>query len=233
MSRTKQHDHNTNSTLFTVSLLKTLRYLHLFIGAAALLAGLFASVPFLTQSAPISYPGLLAILTGLINLQQFAQQRTADRGMAGGVALVGSALLIVSACIPFGALLIHPMFADWSIWALSAAITGVCLHTLIVLVQELAAIQRAPRPAKKAAKPKASSNGGSGRENGTVKWFNTSKGFGFITRDDGGDVFVHFRSIQGEGHRALQEGQRVSYVVANRDKGLQAEDVTILNERKR
>ena len=103
----------------------------------------------------------------------------------------------------------------------------------ILLVQELAAIQRAPRPAKKAAKPKASSNGGSGRENGTVKWFNTSKGFGFITRDDGGDVFVHFRSIQGEGHRALQEGQRVSYVVANRDKGLQAEDVTILNERKR
>ena len=94
MSRTKQHDHNTNSTLFTVSLLKTLRYLHLFIGAAALLAGLFASVPFLTPSAPISYPGLLAILTGLINLQQFAQQRTADRGMAGGVALVVASLVL-------------------------------------------------------------------------------------------------------------------------------------------
>ncbi|WP_339487860.1 cold-shock protein [Pseudomonas sp. EL_65y_Pfl2_R95] len=63
------------------------------------------------------------------------------------------------------------------------------------------------------------------RENGTVKWFNTSKGFGFISRDSGDDIFVHFRAIRGEGHRVLVEGQRVEFSVMQRDKGLQAEDV--------
>ncbi|WXL28008.1 cold-shock protein [Ectopseudomonas mendocina] len=64
------------------------------------------------------------------------------------------------------------------------------------------------------------------RETGTVKWFNTSKGFGFISRDSGDDIFVHFRAIRGEGHRVLIEGQRVEFSVMQRDKGLQAEDVT-------
>ncbi|WP_256665851.1 cold-shock protein [Pseudomonas sp. 8Z] len=63
------------------------------------------------------------------------------------------------------------------------------------------------------------------RETGTVKWFNTSKGFGFISRDCGEDIFVHFRAIRGEGHRVLVEGQRVEFSVMQRDKGLQAEDV--------
>ncbi|WP_259651447.1 cold-shock protein [Pseudomonas sp. NCCP-436] len=66
------------------------------------------------------------------------------------------------------------------------------------------------------------------RETGTVKWFNTSKGFGFISRDSGEDIFVHFRAIRGEGHRILIEGQRVEFSVMQRDKGLQAEDVTPL-----
>ena len=65
------------------------------------------------------------------------------------------------------------------------------------------------------------------RETGTVKWFNTNKGFGFITRDNGDDVFVHFRSIRGQGHRALIEGQRVEFNVTKGEKGLQAEDVAI------
>lgn len=65
------------------------------------------------------------------------------------------------------------------------------------------------------------------RESGTVKWFNTSKGFGFITRDNGDDVFVHFRSIRGQGHRTLFEGQRVEFNITEGDKGLQAEDVAI------
>lgn len=65
----------------------------------------------------------------------------------------------------------------------------------------------------------------SDRETGTVKWFNTSKGFGFISRDSGDDVFVHFRAIRGEGHRVLVEGQRVEFTVMDREKGLQAEDV--------
>lgn len=63
------------------------------------------------------------------------------------------------------------------------------------------------------------------REQGTVKWFNVSKGFGFIIREDGEEIFVHFRSIRGEGRRSLRDGQRVSFVVAQSDKGPQAEDV--------
>ncbi len=66
------------------------------------------------------------------------------------------------------------------------------------------------------------------REGGTVKWFNVTKGFGFITRDQGDDVFVHFRSIRGTGHRSLSEGQRVKFEVVKSDKGLQAEDVSIV-----
>jgi CspA family cold shock protein len=63
------------------------------------------------------------------------------------------------------------------------------------------------------------------REEGEVKWFNVSKGFGFITKDNGEEIFVHFRSIRGEGRRGLKDGQRVSFVEANTDKGPQAEDV--------
>jgi CspA family cold shock protein len=67
--------------------------------------------------------------------------------------------------------------------------------------------------------------GATTRENGTVKWFNVSKGFGFIVKDDGEEIFVHFRSIRGEGRRGLRDGQAVSFVVAQSDKGPQAEDV--------
>lgn len=67
---------------------------------------------------------------------------------------------------------------------------------------------------------------GDGREVGTVKWFNAAKGFGFITRDNGEDIFVHFRSIQGKGHRSLGEGQKVVFAVADGDKGLQAVEVS-------
>jgi cold shock protein len=66
-------------------------------------------------------------------------------------------------------------------------------------------------------------------ETGTVKWFNDAKGFGFISREGGGeDLFVHFRSIQGSGFKSLQEGQKVSFVVAQGPKGLQADQVTPL-----
>jgi CspA family cold shock protein len=69
---------------------------------------------------------------------------------------------------------------------------------------------------------------GLNREDGVVKWFNVTKGFGFITRDSGEDVFVHFRSIRGEGHRSLQDGQKVSFNVIESDKGIQADDVTVV-----
>jgi CspA family cold shock protein len=67
------------------------------------------------------------------------------------------------------------------------------------------------------------------REKGSVKWFNPSKGYGFITRDSGGDVFVHFQSIQSDGFKTLEEGQQVEFTVAEGKKGLQAQDVTVVN----
>lgn len=68
------------------------------------------------------------------------------------------------------------------------------------------------------------------REQGTVKWFNVSKGFGFITRGEDDDVFVHFRNIRGRGHRSLAEGQKVRFYVRESDKGLQAEDVSVVRD---
>ncbi|GIT24358.1 MAG TPA: cold shock domain-containing protein [Gammaproteobacteria bacterium] len=63
------------------------------------------------------------------------------------------------------------------------------------------------------------------RHNGTVKWFNERKGFGFIAREDGADVFVHYREIRGDGFKTLAEGQRVEFSLVTRDKGPAAEDV--------
>jgi CspA family cold shock protein len=79
---------------------------------------------------------------------------------------------------------------------------------------------------KSSASPARTENSGDAdREEGEVKWFNVSKGFGFITKDDGEEIFVHFRSIRGDGRRSLKDGQRVSFHVADSDKGPQAEDV--------
>lgn len=65
------------------------------------------------------------------------------------------------------------------------------------------------------------------RESGSVKWFNAKKGYGFITRDAGDDIFVHYRNIEGDGSRSIADGQRVTFVVVHSDKGLQAEEVEI------
>jgi len=65
----------------------------------------------------------------------------------------------------------------------------------------------------------------SGRIKGIVKWFNNAKGFGFITHDNGDDVFVHFRSIRGDGYRTLTQGQQVEFALEQGPKGLHAEDV--------
>jgi CspA family cold shock protein len=93
-----------------------------------------------------------------------------------------------------------------------------------------AAAQQSVGQEKSARKPRSSqpqqtSVPDGPREEGEVKWFNVSKGFGFIVRGDGEEIFVHFRSIRGEGRRSLRDGQRVSFVVAESDKGPQAEDV--------
>lgn len=66
------------------------------------------------------------------------------------------------------------------------------------------------------------------KEKGTVKWFNSSKGFGFVTRDQGGDVFVHYSSISSDGFKTLEEGQKVEFDVQEGPKGLQAHNVSLI-----
>ena len=69
----------------------------------------------------------------------------------------------------------------------------------------------------------------SDRETGKVKWFNSNKGFGFITRDEGSDIFVHYTAIRGDGFRTLKEEQMVEFSVTESEKGLQASDVVVLS----
>ncbi|MFF8281010.1 cold-shock protein [Streptomyces lateritius] len=69
----------------------------------------------------------------------------------------------------------------------------------------------------------------SSRQNGTVKWFNDEKGFGFITPDNGeADLFVHFKAIQSDGFKSLKEGQQVSFIATRGQKGMQAEEVQVV-----
>ena len=65
------------------------------------------------------------------------------------------------------------------------------------------------------------------REKGVVKWFNAAKGYGFLARENGEEVFVHFSAIEASGYRSLDEGSRVSFVVKRGPKGLQAEQVSL------
>ena len=67
------------------------------------------------------------------------------------------------------------------------------------------------------------------REEGTVKWFNNTKGYGFIGREKGGDVFVHYSGIAGQGYRTLNEGDRVDFMVEEDSRGLKAVDVKKVN----
>lgn len=113
-------------------------------------------------------------------------------------------------------------------------LTAILLTVLLVfllslgaawLAQRLRQVQRQPARHKKSRSRKVQAVSDGPREQGQVKWFNASKGFGFITRDNGEDVFVHFRSIRGEGHRMLKDGQRVEFAVSMGSKGPQADDV--------
>jgi len=68
----------------------------------------------------------------------------------------------------------------------------------------------------------------SDRITGTVKWFNGSKGYGFLAQEDGPDVFVHYTAIRAEGYRNLEEGQQVEFSIVEGPRGLQAEDVVVI-----
>lgn len=113
--------------------------------------------------------------------------------------------------------------------------TSASLATFIVIFAGVAIAAFTSGGSTTRARPvAASSNSGnsssgsssnSDAETGSVKWFNVKKGYGFITRDSGDDVFVHYRNIVGDGRRSIADGQRVSFVVVDGDKGLQADEV--------
>lgn len=70
----------------------------------------------------------------------------------------------------------------------------------------------------------------SSRETGSVKWFNNRKGFGFVQLPDGREAFVHYRSVRGDGYKSLEENQKVEFTLKEGEKGLQAEDVVVLDD---
>lgn len=106
-------------------------------------------------------------------------------------------------------------------WALAFSVA--LLSSLLTLI--IKGFRRRPAAAT-ARNTKATPASNGKKETGSVKWFNASKGFGFITRANGEEIFVHFRSIVGQ--RSLRDGQRVEFAVTNGSKGLQAEEVVAL-----
>ncbi|NRH26554.1 cold-shock protein [Pseudomonas sp. MS19] len=192
-----------------------LKIVHLVTGIAALL---LSFVPALGNTAPsmLQHPdALYLILFAMTNLILAPQLPIWHQGSRAALQNLVSVLLILATALQALALLapLTEIAGQPAIlFSLAIAALGVLLHLIIN-------IRLQPRTSSKSTAIAGD------RETGTVKWFNTSKGFGFISRDSGDDIFVHFRAIRGEGHRVLVEGQRVEFSVMQRDKGLQAEDV--------
>ena len=193
-----------------------LKIVHLLTGIAALLLSLIPSlrsdaVPYLQQP-----DALYLALFGLLNLILAPVIPYWNKGSRHHLQNLVSALLVLVVVLQTLTLLAPmPVIGGQPavLVSLLTALTAVVLHLAISFYKSSPSTSAAP------------SYDMSNRDTGTVKWFNTSKGFGFISRDSGDDIFVHFRAIRGEGHRVLVEGQRVEFSVMNRDKGLQAEDV--------
>lgn len=191
-----------------------LKIVHLLTGLAALL---FSIVPSLSSNAPslLQQPDALGLaLLGLLNLLLAPQLPIWHAGLRHQLQILVSVLLVLGTLLQALILLAPlPVIANQTatLFSLLTVLAAVLLH----LATNLRLQTRSRTPAQNTTN----------RETGTVKWFNTSKGFGFISRDSGDDIFVHFRAIRGEGHRVLVEGQRVEFSVMQRDKGLQAEDV--------
>ena len=212
-----------------------LKIVHLLAGVIALV---LSFIPSLSGGMPLLlHPDAIALLLiGLLNLQFIPSAKLHSHNQSRPVVMTASSLLVLAAAIQ-ASILLAPIRdiagQPATLASLLLAFVGVLLHVAAAQVRNERRPHTHTRPRSAAstsrtAAPQSARDvaPGPGRETGTVKWFNTSKGFGFISRDSGDDVFVHFRAIRGEGHRVLVEGQRVEFTVAMRDKGLQAEDVT-------
>lgn len=202
-----------------------LKIVHVLTGVLALLLSFVPSLrgdlPLLLQPA-----ALCLLMIGLLNIQ-FIPSITANTDPRTRPVLLGVSVLLVLAAAAQALILLLPLEQIAGQPATLASLLLVFVAVLLHLATTRT--QRQPqRERPRQQRAPAASVGGAGRETGTVKWFNTSKGFGFISRDSGDDVFVHFRAIRGEGHRVLTEGQRVEFTIMMRDKGLQAEDVVTL-----
>ncbi|SDH96363.1 cold shock protein (beta-ribbon, CspA family) [Pseudomonas panipatensis] len=188
-----------------------LKIVHLLTGAIALLLSFIPTlradaIPYL-QNADAVYLALLGLTSLLLTPTSSKTQQ---------VQSLVSALIVLAVVLQI-LILLAPLPAIGDQPAILLPLLILAVAAALQLVGKLNKSQ--PQAAQQ---PQASAED---RETGTVKWFNTSKGFGFISRDSGEDIFVHFRAIRGEGHRILIEGQRVEFSVVQRDKGLQAEDV--------
>ncbi|SDG70445.1 cold shock protein (beta-ribbon, CspA family) [Pseudomonas benzenivorans] len=191
-----------------------LKIVHLLTGFTALLLSFAPSL----GHAPLPFlqdPDALCLaLFGLLNLFLAPQLPIWHAGLRHHLQNLVSALLVLGTLLQ-ALILLAPLPAIAGLPATLFSLLAVIAAALLHLATNLRLQTRSSTPTQ---------NMGD-RETGTVKWFNTSKGFGFISRDSGDDIFVHFRAIRGEGHRVLVEGQRVEFSVMQRDKGLQAEDV--------
>ncbi|WP_186662377.1 cold-shock protein [Pseudomonas xantholysinigenes] len=195
------------------------KIVHLVTGVAALLLSLIPSLktdatPFLQQPDAI----YLALL-GLLNLVLAPVLPQYYKDMRQQLQRASSILLVLAVVLQTLTLLARPELGNLP--ALTCTVLATALHLAAGFV----------RGTRKARSNQGITQDTGKRDTGTVKWFNTSKGFGFISRDSGDDIFVHFRAIRGEGHRVLVEGQRVEFSVMHRDKGLQAEDVVAVSRR--
>lgn len=189
-----------------------LKIVHLVTGVAALLLSLIPSLrsdalPYLQQSDAI-YLALLGLTSLLLAPSNNLKHPSALQSLATALVVLAVVLQILILLAPL------PFIGDQP-----AIVLPLLSLAGAVILQWIASLN------KPSASIAIETFAGVDRETGTVKWFNTSKGFGFISRDSGEDIFVHFRAIRGEGHRILIEGQRVEFSVVQRDKGLQAEDV--------
>lgn len=181
-------------------------------GLVSIAIGLIYSVAATPSHNPQT---LISILTGLLCLQAIQQQRRKGylASSIQAVLLILGAIgaSITTSGLPAGQ---NMLFQSGSVM-LSAL--GVCIGLLRTSISGTRLLTT------------ASPSGD--RQQGTVKWFNNSKGFGFISRTDQSDVFVHFRALRDPLIRSLNEGERVEFIATPNDKGVQAEDVVLLDRR--
>ncbi|MFK0086454.1 cold shock domain-containing protein membrane protein [Pseudomonas sp. NPDC090755] len=187
------------------------KIVHLLTGAAALLLSFIPSLR--TDATPLLQQpeAVYLALFGLLNLVLAPVVPQHYKGARLHLQRLSSVLLVLAVILQTLTLLARPELGNLP--ALGCTLLAVVLHLIAGFMKT------------GSTRSQHTQYDMSNRDTGTVKWFNTSKGFGFISRDSGDDIFVHFRAIRGEGHRVLVEGQRVEFSVMNRDKGLQAEDV--------